>query len=474
MKQSKTVYVCSECDYQSSKWLGKCPQCSAWNSFTEETYSSPQKTAAVRGKSQSMMKTERERAVKFGDFTIPDYLRHSTGIGEFDRVLGGGLVEGSVILIAGEPGIGKSTLLMQLCGQIGDSCKVLYVSGEESKGQLKLRADRLGVNAEFLYVLTETNIDNILAEYDQIKPDIMIVDSIQTMYSEMSSSMSGSVTQVRECSSMIIERAKADGASVIIVGHVNKEGGIAGPKVLEHMVDAVLYFEGDRRYPHRIVRAIKNRFGSTNEIGVFEMCEKGLIEVPNPSAMLLEGRPVGVSGSCAVCIMEGSRPLIAEIQALVTPTVFPAPRRTSNGIDYNRMCLLLAVLEKRLGLKFSSYDVYLNVIGGLRLDEPAIDAAACLALISSLRDIPVPDDVIAFGEVGLSGEFRSISSIEQRVNESFRMGFTKIALPRKSAIKNSDILKDSGVKLISLTGIYDALMLLKEQKSNDNQLKDDE
>ncbi len=459
MKSSKTVYVCSECDYQSAKWLGRCPQCNAWNTFTEETYTAPQKTSG--GKSPTRARGEREHAVKFGEFELPEYLRHSTGISEFDRVLGGGLVEGSVILLAGEPGIGKSTLLMQLCGQIGDSCKVLYVSGEESKGQLKMRADRLGVNAEYLYVLTETNIDDILSEYDRIKPDIMIVDSIQTMYTDESTSTSGSVTQVRECSAMLINRAKNDGASVIIVGHVNKEGGIAGPKVLEHMVDAVIYFEGDRRQPHRIVRAIKNRFGSTNEIGVFEMCENGLEEVANPSAMLLEGRPTGVSGSCAVCIMEGSRPLIAEIQALVTPTVFPSPRRTSNGIDYNRMCLLLAVLEKRLGLRFSSCDVYLNVIGGLRLDEPAIDAAACLAMISSIRDIPVPDDVIAFGELGLSGEFRSVASIEQRVNEAFRLGFTKIALPKRSIPRNSESLKDSGVELIPLSGIYDALLLLK-------------
>ncbi|MBE6617208.1 MAG: DNA repair protein RadA [Ruminococcaceae bacterium] len=460
MKTSKTVYVCSECDYQSSKWLGRCPQCNAWNTFTEETYSAPQKSASG-SKNAVRARGEREHAVKFGEFELPNYLRHSTGIAEFDRVLGGGLVEGSVILLAGEPGIGKSTLLMQLCGQIGDSCKVLYVSGEESKGQLKMRADRLGVNAEYLYVLTETNIDDILADYDKIKPDIMIVDSIQTMYSDASSSTSGSVTQVRECSAMLINRAKSDGASVIIVGHVNKEGGIAGPKVLEHMVDAVISFEGDRRQPHRIVRAIKNRFGSTNEIGVFEMCETGLEEVANPSAMLLEGRPTGVSGSCAVCIMEGSRPLIAEIQALVTPTVFPSPRRTSNGIDYNRMCLLLAVLEKRLGLRFSSCDVYLNVIGGLRLDEPAIDAAACLAMISSIRDIPVPDDVIAFGELGLSGEFRSVASVEQRVNEAFRLGFTKIALPKRSIPRNSEELKNSGVDLIPLSGIYDALLLLK-------------
>ncbi|MBO7403357.1 MAG: DNA repair protein RadA, partial [Clostridia bacterium] len=423
--KSKTVYVCSECDYQSAKWLGRCPQCNAWNSFTEETYSTPAKSAGSGSHARLAVHGEREHAVRFGDFAMPEYIRHSTGIGELDRVLGGGLVEGSVVLLAGEPGIGKSTLLMQLCGQIGDSCKVLYVSGEESKGQLKMRADRLGVSAEYLYILTETSIEDILAEYDKIKPDLMIVDSIQTVVAEEIASAGGSVTQVRECASLLINRAKADGASVVIVGHVNKEGGIAGPEVLEHMVDAVLTFEGDRRTPHRIVRATKNRFGSTNEIGVFEMEESGLTEVANPSAMLLEGRPTGVSGSCAVCIMEGSRPLIAEIQALVTPTVFPAPRRTANGIDYNRMCLLLAVLEKRLGLKFSACDVYLNVIGGLRLDEPAADAAACFAMISSLRDIPVPDDMIAFGELGLSGEFRSVVSVEQRVNEAFRLGFAR-------------------------------------------------
>ena len=462
--KTKTVYVCSECDYQSARWLGKCPQCNAWNSFTEETYTQP---AKAMGSSRAVTAAERDHAVKFGEFELPKYLRHSTGISEFDRVLGGGFVEGSVVLLAGEPGIGKSTLLMQLCGEIGDSCKVLYVSGEESKGQLKMRADRLHVSSEFLYVLTETNITDILSEYDKIKPDVMIVDSIQTMYSDISASTSGSVTQVRECASMLISRAKADGASVIIVGHVNKEGGIAGPKVLEHMVDAVIYFEGDRRQPHRIVRAIKNRFGSTNEIGVFEMCEDGLMEVQNPSAMLLDGRPSGVSGSCPVCIMEGSRPLIAEIQALVTPTAFPSPRRTSNGIDYNRMCLLLAVLEKRLGLKFSACDVYLNVIGGLRLDEPAIDAAACLALISSLRDIPIPDNVIAFGELGLSGEFRSVSSVEQRVNEASRLGFTKIALPKKSILKNADEIKDSGVELFPIAGIYDVLRLLQSDKGNE-------
>ena len=464
MKTAKTVYTCRECGYQSAKWLGRCPECGAWNTFEEETYSAPPKSAASKsaGRLIGARNGEKEHAVRFGDLEMPDYLRHSTGIGEFDRVLGGGLVEGSVILLAGEPGIGKSTLLMQLCGQIGDSCKVLYVSGEESRGQLKMRAERLGVGAEYLYVLTETSIGDILAEYDKIKPDLMIVDSIQTMYAEDVSSTPGSVTQVRECASLIIGRAKTDGTSVIIVGHVNKEGGIAGPKVLEHMVDAVLTFEGERAMPHRIVRAVKNRFGSTNEIGVFEMGGDGLSEVANPSAMLLEGRPKGVSGSCAVCVMEGSRPLIAEVQALVTPTAFPSPRRTSNGVDYNRVCLLLAVLEKRLGLKFSACDVYLNVIGGLRLDEPAADAAVCFALISSLRDIPVPDDAIAFGELGLSGEFRSSASVEQRVNEAVRLGFKTIALPKRCAAKTGVL--PEGASLFPMTGIYDAMRLFREKE----------
>ena len=464
MKTSKTVYTCRECDYQSAKWLGRCPQCGAWNTFDEETYTAPPKAPGGRsaGRSVPGRSGEREHAVRFGDVRTETYPRHSTGIGELDRVLGGGLVEGSVVLLAGEPGIGKSTLLMQLCGQIGDSCKVLYVSGEESRSQLKMRADRLGVNAEYLFVLTETSIGNILTEYDKLRPDLMIVDSIQTMAEDEVSSSPGSVTQVRECASLLIERAKADGVSALIVGHVNKEGGIAGPKVLEHMVDAVLTFEGDRSMPHRIVRAVKNRFGPTNEIGVFEMEEEGLREVANPSAMLLEGRPLGVSGSCPVCVMEGSRPLIAEVQALVTPTVFPSPRRTSNGVDYNRMCLLLAVLEKRLGLKFSACDVYLNVIGGLRLDDPSADAAVCFALISSLRDIPAPDDVIAFGELGLSGEFRHAASAEQRINEAVRLGFGRIALPKRSAAKAGDL--PEGHALIPLNGIYDALRLFAQKE----------
>ncbi len=458
MKGTRTVYVCSECDYQSAKWLGRCPQCDAWNSFREETYAAPARSGSARPAARG---GEAEHAVRFSDFALPDYLRRSTGIGELDRVLGGGLVDGSVVLVAGEPGIGKSTLLMQLCGRLGGSVKVLYVSGEESRGQLKMRAERLGVSADSLYVLTATNIADILAEYEKLKPDVMIVDSIQTVYAEDVSSAGGSVTQVRECAARLIGCAKQDGVSVLIVGHVNKEGGSAGPKVLEHMVDAVLYFEGERSISHRIVRAVKNRFGSTNEIGVFEMGEEGLAEVKNPSAMLLEGRPVGVSGSCAVCVMEGSRPLIAEIQALVVPTVFPSPRRTTNGFDYNRMCLLLAVLERRLGLKFSACDVYLNVIGGLRLDEPAADAAASLALISSIRDIPLPDDLLAFGELGLSGEFRSVPFLDQRLHEAVRLGFTKAALPKRCVPKK----KTAGLETIPMAGIYDALRLLKKPEN---------
>jgi len=468
MKQPKKVYVCTECDYQSAKWLGRCPSCNAWNSFTEETYvpvPEPAKSSDIRRRTMTP-RGENETAIRFRDFSTPDYMRLDTGIGELNRVLGGGLVTGSVVLLAGEPGIGKSTLLMQLCGKMGDATTILYVSGEESKGQLKLRSQRLGADGEKLYILTEMNIHNIVAEYEKIKPAVVIVDSIQTMYSDLSSSTQGSVTQVRECASVLIGKAKTDGAAVILVGHVNKEGGIAGPKVLEHMVDAVLSFEGERRQSHRIIRAIKNRYGSTNEIGVFEMTDTGLEEVENPSAMLLEGRPVGVSGSCAVCVLEGSRPIIAEVQALVTPTNAGTPRRTADGIDYNRMYLLLAVLEKRIGLRFSSCDVYLNVVGGLRIDEPAADAAIVLALISSMRDIPVPENVIAMGELGLSGEFRAVASVEQRVEESRRLGFTKIAVPKRSVLKKES---SPETEILRLSGIYDAVRLLASpQTQNEN------
>ncbi len=458
MKGLKTVYICSECEYTSAKWLGKCPKCSSWNTFVEDVVSQEPVTAAKKKtSSQSFGEGEVQR---FDNLEIPKYIRTNTGLSELDRVLGGGLVTGSVVLLSGEPGIGKSTILLQISDALGRERKVLYVSGEESEGQLKLRAKRLKTVGSNLYILTETNVERILAATDKLKPDVIIVDSIQTMYSDESSSSAGSVTQVKEATMCFIAKAKSLGISVILVGHVNKEGGIAGPKVLEHMVDAVLCFEGDRRQCYRIIRANKNRFGSTNEIGVFEMTDTGLVEVPNPSEMLLADRPSDTSGNCAVCTMEGSRPIVAEVQALVSPTSFPAPRRTSNGIDYTRLYLILAVLEKRLGLRFSANDVYLNVIGGLSLDEPAADMAIALALISSLTDRIIPDDLIAIGEIGLSGECRGVANVSQRVKEAARLGFTKAVIP----VRNFERDKfDCDIQLIPVKNIYDVLKVIKSQ-----------
>lgn len=452
MKEKK-VYVCTSCDYQSPKWMGQCPSCKKWNTFEEETY---QPQPVIKNTRASVISDSSE-PVLFRDMEMPKYIRTLTGTSELDRVLGGGIVNGSVILLAGEPGIGKSTLLMQICSNLNE--KVLYVSGEESKGQLKLRGERLGVKGDDVYFLTETNVDSVLGFVDKLSPDVIIIDSIQTMFDPNCTSIPGSINQVKECAVKFIAKAKNKGISIILVGHVNKEGTIAGPKVLEHMVDAVLYFEGERIQSYRIIRAIKNRYGSTNEIGVFEMTDTGLCEVPNPSEMLLSGRPTGVSGSCAVCVMEGSRPIIAEIQALVTPTSFPAPRRTSNGVDYNRLCLLLAVLEKRLGLKFSQCDIYLNVVSGLRLDEPSVDLAVALALISSMNDVPIPENILAMGEIGLAGECRSITDVQKRINESYRLGFDTIAVPEKSL--NEKIKIPKGVSLIPIESVYDALSLFK-------------
>lgn len=454
MKSPKKVFVCAECDYQAPKWLGRCPECGSWNSFCEEIY----REKSVSAFDNSAVK--KEVAVLFEKTQAFECDRRCSGIGELDRVLGGGLVVGSVILLSGEPGIGKSTLLMQLCGKLADKEKVMYVSGEESKGQLRIRADRLGVSPKQLYVLTDTDVDTVLSEYAEVSPSVLIIDSIQTMKCERASGVSGSISQVRECASLIMDRAKNDGVSVILVGHVNKEGGIAGPKVLEHMVDAVLYFEGERFQSHRIIRAIKNRYGSTNEIGVFEMTDSGLCEVTNPSEMLLSGRPDGVSGSCAVCVMEGTRPIIAEVQALVVQSCYPSPKRTADGLDYNRLCLLLAVLEKRLGIKLSACDVYIKVIGGLKIDEPAVDAAVALAVMSCVKNIPVPKDLIVMGEIGLSGELRSVSSAKQRAAEACRLGFSKIALPKRG--KNADIILE-GATVIPLNSIYNELMLLNDE-----------
>ncbi|MBR3967386.1 MAG: DNA repair protein RadA [Clostridia bacterium] len=466
MKGVKTVYICSECEYTSPKWMGKCTACGAWNSFVEDVIENETKASAPKRIAMNGGGTNHTQ--KFEDLDLPSYMRSETGLGELDRVLGGGLVHGSVVLLSGEPGIGKSTLLMQISDALGNTDKggkprnVLYISGEESGGQLKLRAKRLGIGGKNLHVLTETNIENILDEIASLKPDVVIVDSIQTVYSDRMSSAPGSTTQIKESALSFINLTKSAGISMLLVGHVNKEGGIAGPKVLEHMVDAVLYFEGERHQSYRIIRAIKNRFGSTNEIGVFEMTDKGLEEVENPSEMLLAGRPKNVPGNCAVCTMEGTRPIIAEIQALVAQTTFPAPRRAANGIDYNRMCLILAVLEKRLGLKFFQSDVYMNVIGGLRLDEPASDVAVALSMVSSLTDRIIPDDVIAIGELGLSGECRAVSNIEARIHEAARLGFTRAVIPYRNVEKRKIAVE--GIELIPIKGIYEALSVLKKKE----------
>ncbi len=455
MKNRKSLFVCTECDYQSPRWLGRCPECGAWNTLEERENLPETPAPATHTRTKAPVPAEKIR-----DMELPAYMRSKTGMGELDRVLGGGLVQGSVVLLSGEPGIGKSTLLMQIGGVLSRHATVLYISGEESGGQLKLRAERLSLATEDMYLLTETSVDALLQECKRLSPDVVIVDSIQTVYSDKLSSSPGSLAQVRESAMAFIAYAKSEGCAVFLVGHVNKEGGISGPKILEHMVDAVLYFEGDKRLSYRMIRAMKNRYGSTNEIGVFEMTDRGLEEVPNPSEAMLEGRVTDASGSAIGCVMEGTRPLICEVQSLVSQTVFPAPRRTADGFDYNRMCLLLAVLEKRIGLRFSANDVYLNVAGGLRIDEPAVDLTVALSLISSITDHAIPPGFIAFGEIGLSGEVRSVSHAENRVREAIRLGFRKIVMPARDVRKNM-VLPD-GAELIGIRSMLELLPLLKK------------
>ncbi len=456
--KTRSEFICAECGYKSTKWYGRCPGCGSWNTL-EET-SDEYEAASVLGKKDIHRRrtSDSSLSVKLRDISASDNIRILTGISEFDRVLGGGIVNGSAVLLSGEPGIGKSTMLLQVCAALGNSEKLLYVSGEESQGQIKLRAKRIKAETDELYIFTETEINNICDEIDIISPDVVIIDSIQTMYDDESASAPGTVSQIKNCAQKLIRYAKTNNCAVVIVGHVNKDGAIAGPKVLEHMVDTVLYFEGEKQHSYRILRAVKNRFGSTNEIGVFEMRENGLCEVENPSEMLLSERSDQVSGNCTLCVMEGTRPILVEIQALVSPTVFPSPRRMASGIDYNRVSLITAVLEKRLGLKFSSQDVYINVAGGLHIDEPSSDLAACIALISGYKDIPVPDNVIAIGEIGLSGECRGVGYIENRINEAVRLGFTKILIPYKNYLKLQKN-KKYGAEIIPVKSLFEVLKL---------------
>lgn len=455
MPKVKSVFVCRSCGFESPKWNGRCPNCGEWNTF-EEVESVPVKsTAAARAASR---KAEKITALKDIDMSEGAEVRYLTGMGELDRVLGGGLVKGSLVLLGGEPGIGKSTLLLQICEFLGAEHSILYVSGEESARQIRLRAERLGVTGKGLYILAESDAHAISDAVLSNKPDIVIIDSIQTMSISEISSTPGSITQVRECTNLFMRLAKSEEIPFFIVGHVNKDGAIAGPKVMEHIVDAVLYFEGDRNLSYRILRAAKNRFGSTNEIGVFDMRDNGLEQVENPSQMLLSGRPTGVSGCCVVCTMEGSRPILAEVQALVSKSSSNAPRRVTTGFDFNRVWMILAVLEKRLGFYYGSLDVYVNIIGGLRITEPAADLPVAMALYSSLTDNPIGDDVIAFGEIGLGGEIRSVSHLEQRIAEARRLGFKKVIVPRHS-MKSIRSYKD--IEVVGVSNLRQAFEAMK-------------
>ena len=452
--KSKTVFVCGECGYETPKWVGKCPGCGEWNTMVEDVRL-PQKAAV----SAAPRPAHTFSAMPLSQINAADEHRFVTGISELDRVLGGGIVQGSVILLSGDPGIGKSTILLQVCNALQGDIKILYVSGEESAIQIKLRAKRIGVESDAVSVMTETDVQTVCEYINSARPDLVMIDSIQTMQHPDISSSPGSIVQVRESANLLLRTGKSLDIPIFIVGHVNKGGDIAGPKVMEHIVDTVLYFEGERNQSYRILRAIKNRFGSTNEIGVFEMTETGLAEVENPSAMMLSGRMSDVSGGCITCIIEGTRPILAEVQGLVAATGFGNARRTAAGFDYNRLNLLLAVLEKRLGLMFSNLDTYINIVGGIRLDEPAADLAVAMALVSGLRDIPIDENTIAFGEIGLSGELRSVPRAQARVNEAERMGFTRCILP--TACLKQINSAPGGIKLIGVKRLSDAVAFIK-------------
>ncbi len=448
--KEKTVFFCTECGYESSKWMGKCPGCDAWNSMVE------QRQVKTSKASSSAMSAPAPRPKKLKDVTVTTEERFTTGIGEFDRVLGGGIVKGSLVLIGGAPGIGKSTLSLQMCRTIDTTKEILYVSAEESQAQIKMRADRLGVTQDNILLYSETNLNEIEATILEITPSVVIIDSVQTVYRPELTSASGSVSQVREATMTLMRLAKENNISIFIVGHVTKDGSLAGPRVLEHMVDCVLYFEGQQHQQHRILRAVKNRFGSTNEIGVFEMCDSGLAEVTNPSQLMLGESKDNLQGSCVVCTMEGTRPILAEVQALVTKTSFPVPRRMSTGVDYNRISLLMAVLEKRVKLSLGTQDAYVNVTGGMRIDEPAADLGIVLAIASSFKGFDIPKNTTAIGEIGLTGEVRSVNFIKQRVSEAVKLGYNHIILPYWSK-NNVTEIKD--VKFTYVKNVNEAISM---------------
>lgn len=463
MAKAKTEYVCTNCGYDSPKWYGKCPSCGSWNTMEEMVLR--EEKGARSGVNIPGCAGKGSRPIPLKEISITSDTRFSTGINELDRVLGGGMVKGSLVLVSGAPGIGKSTLLLQACRHLCKEQTVLYVTGEESLAQIKLRAQRLQVAEDSLLICSETEVDSILLSAAQLKPAVLIVDSIQTMYHPQISSAPGSVTQVRECTMQLLQFSKSNGVSVILVGHVNKDGGIAGPKVLEHMVDAVLSFEGDRHASYRLLRTTKNRYGSTNEIGMFEMTDRGLEEIQNPSAALLEGRPQDASGSCVVATLEGTRPILAEVQGLVTKSAYGAARRTAAGIDYNRAVLLLAILEKRAGMLLGAYDTYVNVVGGIELDEPATDLPILLAIASSYLERSIPPTLAAFGEVGLSGEVRAVTGAGQRVMELERLGFTHCILPEANC---RSLRERTSMRLIPVKNIREAIRDCFDAPATDN------
>lgn len=445
--KSKTVYFCTQCGNETPRWQGQCSACGAWNTITEQKVSSSKltsgKSAFTGNVAQPITKLSETEEIRF-----------TTGMGELDRVLGGGAVQGSLVLVGGAPGIGKSTLLLQICGKLCETSRVLYVSGEESQKQIKMRANRLQVQSDCLLLLSETELNSILRSTEEVQPDVLIVDSIQTVFDESVDASPGSVSQVKACTMSLMQLAKNQGITVFVIGHINKDGAIAGPKVLEHMADCVLYFEGDSHSSYRILRAAKNRFGATNEIGVFEMNNNGLCEVPNPSEALLSGRPEGATGTCVACVMEGARPVMTEVQALLAPSAYATPRRTCNGFDFSRGAMLMAVLEKRGGFKVSTLDAYINIVGGLSIDEPGADLATVLALASSYTDIPISSDVAAIGEVGLTGELRSVSNLGQRLSEVRRLGFKTCVIPKGKQAQAGVI---DGLKIVEVTNITEAI-----------------